>query len=183
VNASSTQRAARRLTLTRVLGSVGVIGAAAAVAGRASVTARWSADGTATVPLDFGGVVPGGSVTKALDLVNDGDSALASVRLATVATQSSVLDTDAVNGLQMSVQSCSVAWTNDTCSGSVRTVLAAGPVVRDSVLANPASLVAKATDHLAVTLALPATAGDAFKQKNSGLALTFTATQRDGVGR
>lgn len=203
MNATSTQRPARRLTLAKVLGSVGVVGAAAAVAGLGTFGAFTdstapapvsiqsgivsidlsAADGTATVPLDFGGVVPGSSVTKALNLVNDGDSALASVRLATVATQSSVLDTDAVNGLQMSVRSCSVAWTNDTCSGSVRTLLAAGPVVRDAQLADPASLVAKATDHLAVTLSLPATAGDAFKQKTSGLALTFTATQRAGTGR
>jgi len=203
VNASSTKRAARRLTMAKVLGSVGVVGAAAAVAGLGTFgaftdstspapvsiqsgivsIALSAADGTATVPLDFGGVVPGGSVTKALNLVNDGNSALASVRLATVATQSSVLDTDAANGLQMTVQSCSVAWTNDACTGDVRTVLASGPVIRDAQLANPASLVAQATDHLAVTLSLPATAGDAFKQKTSGLALTFTATQRDGAGR
>ena len=203
MNASSTTRAARRLTMAKVLGSVGVVGAAAAVAGLGTFgaftdstspapvsiqsgivsIALSAADGTATVPIDFGGVVPGGSVTKAMNLVNDGNSALASVRLATVATKSSVLDTDTANGLQMSVQSCSVAWTDDTCSGAVRTVLASGPVVRDAQLANPASLVAKATDHLAVTLTLPATAGDAFKQQTSGLALTFTATQRDGAGR
>jgi hypothetical protein len=128
--------------------------------------------------------VPGASVTQAINLVNDGDAALASVRLATVATQSSVMDTDTVNGVQMTVQSCAVAWTSDfTCTPGARTLLASGPVVRNSPLTNPASVTAGATDHLAVTLSLPTGAGDAFKDQSSGLALTFTATQRDGAIR
>jgi hypothetical protein len=203
VNASSSQRTPRRVTTAKLLGSVGVVGVAAAVAGLgtfgaftdstspAPVSIRsgvvsislTAADGTATVPLAFTGVVPGASVTRALDLVNDGDAALASVRLATVATQSSILDGDRVNGLQMTVQSCSVTWTGDTCTGDLRTLLASGPVVRDTTLTDPASLTAGVTDHLAVTVSLPAGAGDAFKEKSSELALTFTATPRAGADR
>ena len=204
MNASSIKGPARRVTVAKLMGSIGVIGAAAAVAGMgtfgsftdsttpAAVTidsgvvsiALSAADGTASVPLSFAGVVPGASVTRAIDLVNDGTSALASVDLTTAATTSSVLDTDTVNGLQMTVQSCSVAWTADfSCTGSVRTLQTAGPVVRSTTLTAPASLVAKATDHLAVTLQLPASAGDAFKQQSSQLALTFTATQRAGTNR
>jgi hypothetical protein len=204
VNGNSIKHTARRVSLTKVLGSVGVVGAAAAVAGLgtfgaftdsttpAPVTvqagvvsiALSAADGSATVPLAFNGVVPGASVTQALDLINDGDSALSSIRLATVATQSSVMDTDTVNGVQMTVQSCSVAWTSDfTCTPGARTLLAAGPVVRDAALANPASAAAGVTDHLAVTLSLPTGAGDAFKDKSSGLALTFSAIQRNGADR
>ncbi|MBB3676107.1 hypothetical protein [Modestobacter versicolor] len=194
---------ARRVTIARVLGSIGVVGTAAAVAGIGTFggftdsttpapvsvqsgivsIALSAADGTATVPLAFDGVVPGASVTQELDLVNDGDAGLASVSLTTAATVSSVLDTDTVNGLQMTVRSCSVAWTAGSCAGDVRTVLAAGPVVRTADLSNPASLTAKATDHLAVTVSLPAAAGDAFKEKSSELALTFTATQRAGTSR
>jgi predicted ribosomally synthesized peptide with SipW-like signal peptide len=185
------------------MGSVGVVGVAAAVAGlgtfgaftdstspapvsiRSGVVsiALSAADGTATVPLAFTGVVPGASVTRVLDLVNDGDAALASIQLGTVATQSSILDSDRVNGLQMTVQSCSVAWTDDTCAGDLRTLLASGPVVRDTTLTDPASLTAGVTDHLAVTVSLPAGAGDAFKEKSSQFALTFTATQRAGADR
>jgi hypothetical protein len=204
VNANSTKRSARRGSLARVLGSLGVVGAAAAVAGMgafgsftdstspAPVTiqsgvvsiALSAGDGSATVPLAFNGVVPGASVSQAINLVNDGDAALSSVRLATVATRSSVMDTDTVNGLQMTVQSCSVAWAPDfSCAGAVRTLMGAGPVVRDAPLTDPASLAAGATDHLAVSLSLPAAAGDAFKDRSSGLALTFTATQRDGAAR
>jgi predicted ribosomally synthesized peptide with SipW-like signal peptide len=204
VNASSTKRAARRATMAKVMGSVGVVGAAAAVAGmgtfgaftdtttpaRASIEsgvvsiALSAADGSATVPLAFDGVVPGASVTRALNLVNDGDSALSAIRLATVATTSSIMDTDRVNGLQTTVQSCSVAWASDlTCAGDVRTLLGSGAVVRDSELADPASLAAGVTDHLAVTVSLPVSAGDAFKEKSSELSLTFTATQRAGATR
>jgi hypothetical protein len=203
VNTSSSQRPARRVTTAKLMGSVGVVGVAAAVAGLGtfgaftdstspapvSITSGIvsislaAADGTAVVPLAFEGVVPGSSVTRALDLVNDGDAALASVRLGTVATQSSILDTDGVNGLQMTVQSCSVAWTGDTCTGELRTLLGSGPVVRDTTLTDPASLTAGVTDHLAVTVSLPVGAGDAFKQKSSEFALTFTATQRAGADR
>ena len=204
MNASTTNGRTRRTTAARLIGSIGVLAAAAAVAGLGTfgtftdsttpvaVTldsgivsiALSAADGTASVPLSFSGVVPGASVVRVMDLVNDGTSALASVSLRTAATTSSVLDTDTVNGLQMSVQSCSVAWTPDSsCTGTVRTVQAAGPVVRDTVLTAPASLAPGVTDHLAVTLQLPATAGDAFKQQTSHLALTFTATQRAGTAR
>ena len=197
-------KSTRRVTMAKLMGSIGVVGAAAAVAGMgtfgaftdstapAAVSiqsgvvsiALSAADGTATVPLAFNGVAPGASVTQVLNLVNDGNSALASVRLGTVATKSSVMDTDTVNGLQMTVRSCSVAWAADaTCSGTVTTLLAAGPAVRDTVLSTPASLAPGATDRLAVTLSLPASAGDAFKSQVSELALTFTATQRAGAAR
>ena len=199
----TSSKSARRVTMAKLLGSVGVVGAAAAVAGLGTFGAFTdstapapvsvesgvvsislaAADGTATVPLAFDGVVPGAEVTQVLNLVNDGDSALASVRLGTVATQSSVLDTDTVDGLHMLVQSCSVAWDGASCAGDLRTVLDDGPVVRTAELETPASLVAGATDHLAVTLSLPASAGDAFKEQSSEFALTFTATQRAGTDR
>jgi hypothetical protein len=138
-----------------------------------------AADGGASVPLAFGSVVPGAASTQAVNLVNDGTSALSSVTLATAATTSSLLDTDVIHRLQMSVESCSVAWSASwTCAGDVRTLLASGPVVRSGALTAPLSLTAGATDHLAVTVVLPSTAGDAFKQQSSDLSLVVTATQR-----
>lgn len=140
-------------------------------------------DGSASVPLSFS-VSPGSSTTQNVNLVNGGSAALQSISLATVATTSSILDSDPTNGVQMQVDDCSVAWAaGGTCSGVQRTVLASGPAVRTVTLANPFGLAAGATDHLAVTLGLPATAGDAFKSQSSGLSLTFTAVQRDGAPR
>lgn len=140
-------------------------------------------DGSASVPLSYS-VTPGSSATRDVDLVDSGSADLKSISVATVATTSSILDTDPTNGLQMQVDDCSVAWAADgTCPGEQRTVLASGPAVRTATLSNPFGLVAGATDHLAVTLALPASAGDAFQSQSSALALTFTATARDGAPR
>lgn len=189
----------RRTAATKVLGALGIVGAAAAVAGLGvfgsstdsttpvAVAATdgvvsiglTAAGGGASVPLDYGSLVPGAAVTKAVDLVNDGTTALSLVDLATVATTSSILDTDATNGLQTTVRSCSVAWSGSwSCSGDLRTLLSSGPVVRSGPLAAPLSLVPGATDHLAVTVALPTTAGDDFKLRSSDLSLVFTAVQR-----
>jgi hypothetical protein len=192
-----------RATAYKIAGSIAVAAAAAAVAGLGTfgsftgstsptpvavqdgvVSVNLTAgDGSASVPLSYS-LSPGQSATKNINLVDDGSASLASISLATVATSSSILDTDPTNGLQMTVASCSVAWAADgSCSGVQRTVLASGPAVRTAGLVNPFGLAAGATDHLAVTMALPASAGDAFKSQSSGLSLTFTATQRDGGPR
>jgi hypothetical protein len=69
-----------------------------------------------TVPLDFGGVLPGSSTTQTVSLVNDGTSDLAAVTMTAVPTVSSVLDTDTTDGLQTTVRACSVPWSADaTC--------------------------------------------------------------------
>jgi hypothetical protein len=192
-----------RPTALKIAGSIAIAATAAAVAGLGTLGSftdstsptpvavqngtvsidLTAGDGSASVPLNFA-VGPGASATKNINLVNDGSVALKSVSLATVATTSSILDSDPTNGLQMSVESCSVTWAADgTCAGAQRTVLASGPAVRTSTLTNPFGLAAGATDHLAVTLGLPATAGDEFKSQSSSLGLTFTATQRDGGSR
>jgi hypothetical protein len=202
VDATTTLTTHRPITY-RIAGSIAIAATAAAVAGLGTFGSFTSStgptpvavqdgtvsidltagDGTASVPLSFA-VSPGTSATRTVDLVNDGSAGLTSVTLATVATTSSILDSDPTDGLQTSVDSCSVAWASDgTCAGTRRTVLAAGPAVRTATLADPFALTAGATDHLAVAFALPSTAGDAFKQQSSALSLTFTAVQRDGGSR
>ena len=192
-----------RPTAYKIAGSIAVAATAAAVAGLGTFGTFTSStsptpvavqngtvsidltagDGSASVPLSFS-VTPGASTTRTINLVDDGSAALRSVSLATVATTSSILDSDPVNGLQMQIDDCSVAWAADgTCSGEQRPVLASGPAVRTVGLVNPFGLAAGATDHLAVTIGLPISAGDAFKSQSSALSLTFTATQRDGASR
>jgi hypothetical protein len=201
--AGSTTTTRHRATAYKIAGSIAIAATAAAVAGLGTfgsftgstsptpvaiqdgvVSVNLTAgDGTAAVPLSYS-LGPGESATKMINLVDDGSASLASVSLATVATSSSILDTDPTNGLQMTVASCSVAWAGDgSCAGVQRTVLASGPAVRTAGLVNPFGLVAGAIDHLAVTMALPASAGDAFKSQTSSLSLTFTATQRGGTNR
>ncbi|WP_116451191.1 TasA family protein [Blastococcus litoris] len=197
----STKTIAKSSTARKVVGSLGVLGAAAAVAGMgtfgsftdstAPVTttvASGTVDinlaqvGTA-IPVTTAGFVPGDSLTRTVNLSNDGTSALGSVVLNTTVTTPSVLTTDITNGLQLSVKSCSVAWSATyTCGGTER-LLAAGPVTSQMTLTNPASLAAGATDNLALTISLPSSADNTFQGKTAALSLTFTGTQRTGTTR
>jgi hypothetical protein len=201
-NANARSRAAK------VVGSLGIIGTAAAVAGIGTfgsftdsttpvatnvATGTLSIDLTQpsyTIPTTINGFVPGDSLTRAVNLVNDGNLPLGSVTLVSTPTASSVLTTDTVNGLQMAVKACSVAWTQVgtaaapayTCSGTER-VLGSGPAVGSIALSNPASLTAAGTDYLTVAISLPGSADNTFQNKSAGLSLAFTATQKTGTAR
>jgi hypothetical protein len=195
-------------TARKVVGSLGVIGAAAAVAGMGTFgtftdsstpvattiqSGTLSIDVTQqgfTVPVTTSNFVPGDSLTRAVNLVNDGSSALGSVILASTVAAPSILTTDATNGLQLAVKACSVAWTQGgtaqaptyTCSGTER-LLASGPAVTNYSLSNPASLTAGATDYLTFAISLPTSADNTFQGKSAALSLTFTGTQRTGSVR
>ncbi|MBB3676164.1 TasA family protein [Modestobacter versicolor] len=200
----------RSRTARKVLGSLGVIGAAAAVAGmgtfgtftdsttplNASVTSGTlnvdlkNIGQAATLPMTAAGFVPGDSISRAVDLVNSGNLALGSMTLTSTATTSSVLDTDKTNGLQLTVKSCPVVWTESvvngvatyTCSGTATTLVSSAAVM-NAVLPNVASLAPKGTDHLVVTLSLPTSADNGFQGKTSALSVTFTGTQQTGTNR
>src|SRR3954463_2732202 len=117
-------------TGVKVLRSLGVVGAGLAVTGlgtfgtftdsttpldavvgggTVSIDVR-DPDHLGTLPLAIDGVLPGGSTTRTVSIVNDGTSDLAAVTMTAVATGSSVLDTDTADGLQTTVRACSVPW-------------------------------------------------------------------------
>ena len=208
--ATTDRTASKGRTARKVLGSLGVIGAAAAVAGMGTFgsftdsttplnatvgTGTLSLDlnslsgGTTIVPMTAAGFVPGDSVSRAVQLANTGDLAFSSISMATTATTSSLLDTDKTNGLQLSLASCPVAWTETvvnkvaTYSCANPTTLANGPAVASTTLPSLASLAAKGTDHLVVTLSLPGTAGNDFQTKTSALSVSFTGSQKTGTNR
>jgi hypothetical protein len=157
----------------KIVGSLGVIGAAAAVAGLGTFgtftdsttpVATTIASGTLSidvsqtgfsVPVTTSNFVPGDSLTRAVNLINDGSSALGSVTLGSTVGTPSILTTDATNGLQLNVKSCSVAWTQG----------------------------AGATDYLTFAISLPTSADNTFQGKSAALSLTFTGTQRTGSAR
>lgn len=150
------------------------------------------AAGTAANRLTVGasGLVPGDSLQRAVQLSNTGSEALSDLTLTTTASVTSVLDSDPANGLQVSLDRCSVAWTESatapytyTCGGTTTAVLASRPVLASAVdVAGPA-LVAGATDHLRVTLTLPAAAGNTFQDKTSTLVFAFTGQQRTATAQ
>jgi hypothetical protein len=199
-------------TARKVVGSLGVIGAAAAVAGLGTfgaftdsttpVTTQVTAGSVdinlaqagATVPVTTAGFLPGDSMSRAVTLSNDGDSALASVNLdvTTSTSPASVLTTDALHGLQLSLKSCTVPWTQGTnstgaptyaCTGGTERNLGTGPAVSSRQLDNPASLTAGSKDYLVFTISLPTSADNKFQKQTAALSLTFSALQRTGTAR
>jgi hypothetical protein len=194
-------------TTRKVLGSLAVIGTAAAVAGLGTfgtftdsttpVSAQLTsgtvsidlAQPAAPIPAVTTGLLPGDSIARTLTLVNDGNSPLSSVALGVSTTNPSVLTTDPVNGLQLTLKACSVAWTQAgtvplyTCAGTERALTTGGAAIGNRTLEAPASLTPGGTDHLLLTLSLPATADNTFQGKTSTLALTFSGVQRAATTR
>ena len=140
------------------------------------------------------GLVPTDTIQRGVDLTNTGTQNLVSLTLTVAATASSLLDTDTVNGLQMLVDRCTVAWTEAgngtttpytyTCGGTIQTVVLSTPAVGSNISLSsqvtPAALTAGGTDHLRVTLTLPGTATNTMQGISSTLQYTFTGTQRNG---
>jgi spore coat-associated protein N len=159
-----------------------------------TVTLALGATGASTNRLNVNatGVAPGDTMQRSFDLVNQGSLDLASVTLTTTATTSSLLDTDTTNGLQMVIDRCSAPWTESgsspaftyTCSGSTSTAVASRPVVGSNLaLSNLTVTTAGNTDHLRLTLTLPATADNTFQNLTSTIQYSFTGTQRAATSR
>jgi hypothetical protein len=200
-----------RSTTRKVVGSLAILGTAAAVAGLGTYgnftdsttplnttvdTGTLSINlaqpgGAVAIPVSTTGFVPGDSMTRAVDLVNDGSVALGALSVTSAVTSAAnVLTTDAVNGLQLTVEGCSVAWEQGgtteaplyACSGTKRTVLS-GPIANSASLSGPASLEVGGVDHLVFSVSLPTTADNTFQGLSASFNLTFTGVQRAGGAR
>jgi spore coat-associated protein N len=196
---------AARSTVQKLLATVAVLGAAASIAGlgtyatwtsttsqsqsisSGTVTIALGATGAATNRLNIGAsaLAPGDTVQRSVDLTNSGTLDLASVTLTTTATTSSLLDTDATNGLQMVIDKCSQAWTEAgppytyTCGGTTSSVVTSRAVIGSNLaLSNLGATTAGATDHLRVTLTLPSGAPNTLQNQSSTISYAFTGTQR-----
>jgi hypothetical protein len=199
-----------RSTTGKLLATVLAVGGAAAVAGlgtfgtftsttsadasvsSGTVQIALGADGTAanrlTVPAD--GLVAGDTVERAVDLSVAGDQDLSGLSLTTTATTSSVLDTDATNGLQVSIDACPTGWTESgtapaytySCSSPVQ-VLASRPVIGTDVSLPGLGTATGDVNHLRVTLTLPAAADNTFQGQASVIRFDFVGTQRAATNR
>ena len=205
-------RNATKKSSGKVLASVALLAAAAGVAGLGtfgsftSTTSASQSVGSGTVTIALGstaatnrlnvaasGLVPGDTVERAVNLTKSGNQDLSAVTLTTSApTTSSKLDTDATNGLQMIIESCSSAWTEAgtapaytyTCSGTTKTVLATRAIVgANQALSNLQSLGSGKTDYLRVKLTLPAAADNTFQGLSSVVNYDFTGTQRTATSK
>src|SRR6266516_4341498 len=194
----------------KLLMTVALLGAAASIAGlgtyatftsttsqshtiaTGTVTIALCATGASTNRLNIGasGLAPGDTIQRSVDLINSGSLDLASVTLTTTASPSSLLDTDATNGLQMVIDKCSQAWTESgppytyTCGGTSSSVLVSRAVIGNNLtLSNLGSTTAGATDHLRVTLTLPSGAGNTLQNQSSTITYAFTGTQRAATNK
>lgn len=201
---------ALRSSITRkALASLGLLGTAAAVAGLGSFAAftgstsasHTAASGTVTAALGLAGdidnrltvgadkIAAGDTIQRVVKLSNTGTIGWASAALTTSATTSSLLDTDATNGLQLVVDKCSVAWVEAgtapaytyTCPSTATqtNVIASRAVIGSNLaLGSLGALTAGGSDYLRVTMTLPSTAGNTFQGKSSTVQFAFTGTQR-----
>jgi hypothetical protein len=202
--------ARRHRTARKILASLAVIGAAAGMAGLGTygaftdrttpvTTSVQSAtlqldlaqpSGVTVIPDSVSNFVPGDSMTRAVDLVNNGGARLSSVGLAVTAGSSNLLTTDTNNGLQLSLRRCSTAWAQGgttsaptySCPGTEQ-ILHSGPISGTYTLSAPASLAPAGRDHLVFTIALPTSADNRFQGLGTTVNLTFTGTQVAGSAR
>jgi spore coat-associated protein N len=192
-------------TLQKLIASLAVLGAAAAIAGfgtYATFTNSTSAShtiATGTLSLTSGptnrlgtgasAIAAGDTMQRAIDLNYAGSVSFGSVTLTTSASPSSALDTNTTDGLQVAIDKCSVAWTESgppytyTCSGSTSSVLASQPIIGSNVALSNLTLTAGSTDHLRVTVTLPSTAGNSLQNLSSTIAYTFSGVQRAGTNQ
>lgn len=211
----------KRNVSRKVLLSLAALGSAAAIAGLgtfATFTSTTSATQDVTagkveialgeagatnrLSVDATNVVAGDTINRVVDLVSTSTDPLASVKLTTTATASSVLDTDTTTGLTMYIRNCSVAWTETgtspafsyTCSGTESAVLGSSgsPVdiitttVGGETLNNlTATSSGTATDHLLITVTLPQanTAANLATPPSSTIEYSFVGTQRNATNR
>jgi hypothetical protein len=200
-----------RSTTGKLLASVLAVAGAATVAGLGTFgtfTSTTSADasvssgtvqialgatGAATNRLDVAasGLVPGDTVERAADLSVTGDQDLSGITLDTTASTSSLLDTDATNGLQLAIDACPGGWTESgtapaytySCATTPVPVLASRPVVGNNVALTNLADTAGSVNHLRVTMTLPTSADNTFQGQSSVIHVAFTGTQRTGTSK
>ena len=193
-----------RFPARKLLLSIAVLGSAASIAGLgtfATFTSSTSASHTIasgtlslTAPVSRLGtgaspIAAGDTMQRAIDLSYSGTISFGSVTLTTSATSSSLLDTDATNGLQIAIDKCSQAWTESgppytyTCGGSTSSVLASRALIGSAIALSNLTLTAGSTDHLRVTVTLPSSADNTLQNKSSAIDYTFTGVQRAGTNQ
>jgi predicted ribosomally synthesized peptide with SipW-like signal peptide len=199
-------RRRRRALVRRLLLSTALVAIAALVVGAGafalftntqSVTQSVASGTVSLSPVNVNGtnnrlsvaatnLAPGDTIERSVDVKNVGSIALANVTLTTTATTSSLLDTDATNGLQMVIDRCSTAWTESafpytyTCSGTTTSVLPSRAVIGAGLTLTGLTLTANTDNYLRVKLTFPTTAGNSFQGLTSVVSYAFTGTQRAG---
>jgi spore coat-associated protein N len=198
-------RLAASSTAVKIFASVVLVGGAASVAGLGTFGAFTStttasetvtsgkvilssAAGAVSMATSVTDMVPGDVAQRAVTLSRSTETtSFGSVKLTTAGSAANVLTSNAVNGLQLKIDQCSVAWTkaattNDlTCSGTTTAVVAQRAVIGtdiDLAAATTSLNASGATSFLRVSVSLPTTADNAYQGLTNTLTFTFDGTQR-----
>lgn len=156
------------------------------------------ASGTTANRLDVAAqdIAPGDTISRAVDLTNDGSIDLASITLTTVGQNGTALY-NGTDGLDLKLAECSVAWTetvdsngayNYACSGTAAYPIGTSTTY-DSVqqtsraLEGVAALAPGETSHLLVAMTLPQSADNSYQGLSETIGFTFDAIQRDGTAK
>lgn len=192
-----TRKLALSVALVVVAAGVVGLGAFATFTGTATTSPAFSSGTVSLAPIGTSGannrlsigaagLAAGDTVQRAVDLKNTGTLSISAPTLTTSATVSSLLDTDATNGLQLTINKCSVAWTEGgtapaytyTCGGTTTAVLASVPVVGSSLALSNITTTANTDNFLVATLTLPSGSPNTEQNQSSTILFTFTANQR-----
>lgn len=164
-------------------------GTAASHSARGDRTVVLRADGGATHVAMGGaqGFFPGKSVERILTLSTPSGTEFEAVTLTTEAGVTSLLDSDPVDGLQLSIDACSVPWQSEgigesasfSCRGAVTLVLARRAVIGTAIPLNGLSVTKPGgVDYLRLTLLLPVSADNRFQGQSSRITHSFQGTSR-----
>lgn len=140
------------------------------------------------------GMAPGDTINRYVDLLNGGTLDAVTPTLRIAGSGSNALTTNGTTGLQVTINACSVAWTQGTgaCSGTTTAVLAstsALTLASDTAI-TLASNLAGATSALKISISLPSGSevttngtlpGGTIQGLTTSLTWTFTETQRTGT--
>jgi hypothetical protein len=158
------------------------------VSGTAAISLGSTGAASNRLNISAASIAPGDTIKRSVDLTNpSGNLDLAAITVTTTASPTSLLDTDATNGLQMQIDRCSQAWTEAgvspaftySCGGTTAAVFASARVIQTgAALSNLSAVTNNNTDHLLITLTMPSGAGTTFQGQTSTVTYSFTGTQR-----
>ena len=138
-------------------------------------------------------LVPGDTVSRLVTIQNSGKADLINYQLSVTSSNSNALTTDAAHGLQARVERCSVAWIFGgsgsalpaVCPGTLTTPVATSPIIGTHSLAagafcnsaqasHPTPCTFTDTDHLRLTVFVPAGAGNALQGLSTNVTFTWS---------
>ena len=128
-------------------------------------------------------MVAGDAVQGTVDVQNAGNIPATSYTLTSFVESANLLSGDAVDGLQLIVDRCSVAWTLAdlfTCGGTQTSNVVLGTLIQTD--ASLGTLEVGVTDHLRVTIRLPETAGNTFQGLTAGVTFKWYVDEAAHAG-